>query len=145
MYHARCRYGKLGDHVWIAESLIPIDGIVHYEADRAPVQGGIHRWEWKVKQLYAMYMPHWACRSTAEITDIRAQRVHEISHDDAKAEGIIFESADPPFYYVDGDTSRASYADDPIRSYAGLWNSINGKKSWAANPWVFALTLRRLT
>ncbi len=141
----KCPYGRPGDHVWIKEALFPIDGIVSYELDSAPVQDGIHEWGWKVKTLPAMYMPHFACRSTAEIIDIRAERVQDISHEDAKAEGIIFESADPPFYYVDGDDSRASYADDPIRSYAGLFNKINGPKAWSENPWVWALTLRRLT
>ncbi len=30
------------------------------------------------------------------------------------------------------------------QGYANLWNDINGKGSWDLNPWVWALTFKRV-
>lgn len=142
--------------MWIGESLIPIDGIVHYEADRSPVQGGIHRWEWKPKSMAAMYMPHWACRSTAEIVGVKIEPVQAITPQDAIEEGI------PPVWSIVGTNCNGGrHSEDydnlyfgvhadvghecPTDAYREIWEHINGKKSWDKDPWVFALTLRRLT
>lgn len=138
---APCRYGKAGDHVWIRECLIPIDGVVCYEADRKPVNGGGHEWGWKVQRLAAMYMPHWACRSTAVIQEIRTQRAQQISVKDAVAEGMDLGGDGAWYSGVQGFIGF----DSPIGAYAELWDHINGPKSWDKNPWLFALTLRRLT
>ncbi len=57
------------------------------------------------------------------------------------------ESADPPFYYVPGIWPHSITAvgvedgkDHAQRSYAKLWDYINGTGAWAENPWVVAYT-----
>ena len=91
----------------------------------------------------ALFMPKFAARTWLEITEVRVERVQDISEEDAKAEGC---SNDTDWEW------RPSYGDpdsggNPTykRDYQELWNSINGKKHpWEENPWVFALTFRRI-
>jgi len=69
-----------------------------------------------------------------EITDVREERVQEISEDDAILEGA------PPY---DVNNRRASY----IPWFSDLWDSINGKKpgrAWADNPWVWVIEFRKV-
>lgn len=92
----------------------------------------------------SIYMPRWASRITLEITAVRVQRLQEISEDDARAEGCVCD--DEPF-----DHTRQSCADVGClgkthrSSFCTLWDSINAKRApWSSNPWVWALTFRRI-
>lgn len=84
---------------------------------------------------HARFMPRWASRITLEITDVRVERLQDISEEDAKAEGtepfrLPVHPARESLRHVDG--------------YSQLWDSINGEGSWDLNPWVWALTFRRV-
>jgi hypothetical protein len=89
-------------------------------------------------------MPKWASRLTLLVTDVRIERLQDISEADAIAEGIEH-SKDQP-----GDVSPGwrNYCDPrwryslptPGGSYATLWDSINGPGAWDANPWVVAIS-----
>lgn len=75
------------------------------------------------------------------ITEIRVERLQEISYEDAVAEGCGM--PDMRFEPIgEGETweQTARRLRWPQRSYQQLWGSINGADSWAANPWVWALT-----
>lgn len=86
-----------------------------------------------------IHMPRWASRITLEITDVRVERLQEISQADAIAEGA------PPSHPTIDNVSRQYGHEDFSRSwYAQLWDQINGAGSWDANPWVWALSFRRL-
>jgi hypothetical protein len=75
-------------------------------------------------------MPRWASRITLEITNIRVERLNEITRGGAMAEGCPFPNmADGP---------------DPREWFSDLWESINGKGSWDANPWVWVIEFRKL-
>jgi hypothetical protein len=71
-------------------------------------------------------MPRWACRTVVELTEVRVERVHEITQEDAKAEGC------------------GSHHTTPRGEFMQLWESINGAGSWAANPWVWVISFRRI-
>lgn len=93
------------------------------------------------------FMPRAASRMTLIVTDVRVQRLHEISIDDAVAEGIEdvtreIACRDPSarFWKRYRDGGWNGYVDDPIGSYASLWTEINGAGSWEANPWVQAIS-----
>lgn len=70
----------------------------------------------------SIHMPRWASRLTLEVTKVRAERLQDINEDDAVAEGIE---------RLQGGATVA---------YRNLWETINGPSSWAADPWVWALT-----
>jgi hypothetical protein len=115
-------------------------------------------------------MPRWASRLTLEITDIRAERLQDISEEDCLAEGIevidshtgIYRDYSEPRAQSTKDDPRQGLCWDQTTSYRTLWESItprviplldeDGKKigtqlnpaRWEANPWVWALTFKRL-
>jgi hypothetical protein len=82
----------------------------------------------------SIFMPRWASRITLEICEVRVQRLQDIHGDDARAEGCP-----NVFRYITEQEDR-----DAISWYRRLWESINGKGSWDANPWVWCLTFKRI-
>lgn len=80
----------------------------------------------------SIFMPRWASRITLEITNIRAERLQDISEDDAKAEGV---EASKLVEMKDGSPCYSM-------PYQILWNQINGVGSWDANPWVFVIDFK---
>mgnify|MGYP001044658260 CR=1 FL=1 len=80
------------------------------------------------------FMPRWASRITLIVTDVRVQRVQEISEDDAIAEG-----------WPGPVTELGFPVAKPLNWYERLWDSINAKRpgcSWADNPFVAAISFR---
>jgi hypothetical protein len=82
-------------------------------------------------------MPRWASRINLLVTDVRVQRLQEISEEDAKAEGVM-PSPGGMWSAADGQAGTS-----PQAAFAILWQSINGPGAWDANPWVYALTFER--
>lgn len=96
----------------------------------------------------SIHMPRWASRITLEITDVRVQRLQEISEEDAKAEGSYLDRCSCMPRSEDRSPLRASFQLEWChvhgQEFSYLWKSINGKESWDANPWVWALTFKRV-
>lgn len=116
----------------------------------------------------SIHMPRWASRLTLTVTDVRVQRLQEISEEDAKAEGckaVVGEEwwqgyrdlghnevllhqtvpgASPPDWMIDPrPAGRASWQDRMATdAFHDLWNSLHGPDAWAANPWVACLSFR---
>ena len=110
------------DEVSAAGSVADADGMHHWEPGQSPL-----RWRSPI------HMPRWASRLTLTVTDVRVQRLQDISVLDIGAEGIPLPPADavPP----------SSYYQDVMRDgYRALWNNLHGPEAWDANPWVAALT-----
>lgn len=106
-------------------------------ADRGVRPGADGRYRWKPGESPLPWrspvaMPRWASRLTLRITEVRVQRVQEISEGDAMAEGVPFTAL--PQGQTPDTLHRAQFAD--------LWDSIHGPDSWDANPWVWALTFQ---
>ena len=89
----------------------------------------------------SIHMPRWASRITLKVTDVRVERLHDISEQDAVAEGCFKGKASGRVFaseaamHLGGDewaTARDWYAD--------LWDSINSEDTWDTNPWVAAYT-----
>jgi hypothetical protein len=85
------------------------------------------------------------------VEDVRVERLHDISKEDAIAEGVgrwveTRMKSQPTHYkvYTDEDP-EALYTSDPIDSYRTLWISINGQESWDANPWLWVIKYRILS
>lgn len=101
----------------------------------------------------ARFMPRWASRITLEITGVRVERVQDISEADAIAEGIEgrwHPNASDIWTWRDyARAERFAYGAmwGPRESYRTLWESLHGKDpahAWAANPWVWCLSFKRV-
>lgn len=90
----------------------------------------------------SIFMTRAASRITLEITDVRAERLQDISEDDAIAEGI--ETIEAEGVRWKDYTGRAKFFVNPINSFRSLWESINGPDSWTANDWVWPINFKRI-
>ena len=88
-------------------------------------------------------MPH-----RISITNVRVERLQDISDEDCLAEGIekVKECENlyrVPIYHKSGRITYIS-ADTPREAYAALIDKISGKGTWESNPWVFLYDFERL-
>ena len=91
----------------------------------------------------SIHMPRWASRLTLVVSDVRVQRLNDISKNDAKAEGLTRSPlAGPQATAFDCDWSFGGSLGhgSAVSAFAALWETIHGPGSWTANPWVAALT-----
>lgn len=151
----------VGDRLWVRETFtVTQHGKAVYRAD-ARDQGGA-RWssivpgdpDHEVRWRSPIHMPRWASRLTLVVTDVRVQRLHDISEDDAMAEGVetdVWDMAPVGRRYGTDDGWFVGWSmgihepsvsvewDEVCRkSYASLWNYLNGPGSWEANPFIAA-------
>jgi hypothetical protein len=52
------------------------------------------------KSRPSIHMPHWASRLTLVISDVKLKQLQDINGTDAGAEGVEYETAEWPFWYV---------------------------------------------
>lgn len=135
-----CPLGQPGDRLWVRESVRicgadsvgapAIDPPVWYMAD------GVCHDPAYFHVRPSIHMPRWASRITLEITDVRVQRLQEISEEDAMAEGCL------PACMCSNFNGTGEYTISARSRFADLWNSIYG--TWDENPWVWAVSFKRI-
>jgi hypothetical protein len=139
----KCPYGMPGNRLWVKEAIRHVGGgCSEYIADRTPTVADA--WPWKPKALPGMSCPRGLSRITLEVTDVRVERVQDISEADALGEGISgpHDVGYPAFRIPDDSKPRYSRA---AAAFESLWDSINGKRegcSWKANPWVWVVAFK---
>lgn len=146
-YPIACPHGKLGDRLWVRETCfindyreasVPeqerADCEIHYRADGIPdFEGEEELIRWRP----SIHMPRWASRILLEVTDVRVERLQDITEEQALAEGIKKHS-DGGYHVEDGK----HFSDSPVESFACLWSSVGG--DWDANPWVWCVIFKRI-
>lgn len=91
----------------------------------------------------SIHMPRWASRLTLIVTDVRVERLQEITRDDAIAEGLILCSERDNLWCWSSPAAKADNWLSPTECYRDLWDSLNAKRpgcAWSDNPWVAAIT-----
>lgn len=143
-----CPYGQPGERLWVREAFIHEPADYCWEASvsipcrpshtvyRADVEGDSKGAGWKP----SIHMPRNLSRILLEITEVRVERLRSITEADALAEGIV-RLPDGGFGLPKGEHYHAA---DPRISYLSLWESINGPGSVEAEPWLWAVSFRRL-
>jgi len=150
----KCRHGEIGDHLWVKETWCPVhdsefgeEDWVDYRATPRYANPGVsHPAGWEnapddpeaLKWRSSRFMPRWASRILLEITDVRVERLQDISLNDCKAEGI------PQFSFARGALSDTP--PDPRWKFIELWDEINAKSGypWASNSWVWVIEFKRI-
>jgi len=160
---AKCPYGKPGDRLWVREAWVAdaqLDSVaprelsqgepIRYPADEAVRQTGCVMIS-PGKTRPSIHMPRWVSRILLEITEVRVERLQDISDAQALAEGIVGVDFRPddgwPIctgYMVGPDDGKSPLETTAAKAFAGLWSSINGADSWAANPWVWVVEFKRV-
>lgn len=135
-----CPFGGVGDRIWVRETWARynIDQNSHDIAYRATTPAD---WPEEGRWRPSIHMPRWASRILLEITDVRVERLREISQADAEAEGVGKLKKGFWKNYQPGWTEFQLTARG---SFATLWKSIYGDESWYADPWVWVIEFKRI-
>lgn len=168
-----CPYGAPGDELWVRETFCHqwhdpptskgyYDGYWYAATDPQPVKVDGDGWivvrkngEEASPWRSPIHMPRTASRLTLRVTEVRVERVQEISNTDAMAEGI-------PGTWGEWGANAPAWALSSIEepgvegphlwdnrtsaeNFALRWNSINKKRGfgWDVNPWVWVLSFER--
>lgn len=144
----KCPLGKPGDLLWVREAWGTLKEFDHLPPRDIP-PGSPVRYAHDLstdsdrhvagKNRPGLFMPRWASRITLRITDVRVERVQDISEEDAIAEGIV----------MDGMGHAVSNDDDvnwmsARAKFADLWDDTNGKGAWDRNDWVWVIVFEVL-
>jgi hypothetical protein len=132
MQRVFCPYEQVGDLLWVKETHIPTAFGVIYRADYNSTDAA------ETGAFYGGWKPSIFCsransRILLEITDIRVERLQDISEKDAKAESCL------------GEFKKDTMILSPIAQFKALWDFINGKskdKAWSDNPFVWAVEFK---
>lgn len=135
----RCPYGVPGDTLWVRESwqLMKRRGDSNtYEGWEGKAPAALPKgWEvWHRSAVFDTYiepevswrpnifMPRWACKLLLRVEAVRAERLHAITDDGARAEGMA-----------------------DCEAYRALWDSINRKRApFDSNPWCWVVRFSKL-
>ena len=143
-----CKY-QPRDLLWVRETFINFqdsqeieDRLYKADCDEKTINDLKGHWH------SSMFMPRWASRITLEVIGVRAERLQDISEEDAEAEGIEIMHIEGfgrsyKNYLTNGRFSMGvapAYARGA--SYETLWESINGAGSWDLNPWVWVIEFK---
>lgn len=158
----RSPFGLPGDRLYLRETFMDLQGtgVEHRPDPNGPLQRyayradyppGSHsdeaRKDFGLKWKPSIHMPRAACRILLEITDVRVERLQDISDEQALAEGII-PHVRGGFHWHPHDPSNV---DDwhqfgfksPAFAFQDLWIGTGG--DWEANPWVWVVEFKRVT
>ena len=74
------------------------------------------------------------------ITDIKIERLQDISDEDCLKEGIYEDSGDdefPPSIFYEFEGNKDDGFDTPREAFSALIDKVSGKGTWESNPYVF--------
>lgn len=137
-----CPFGAIGDRLWVQEpSLIHCDWDWYY-ADNTLVKckepftpNDLHLpWDDEHQEykgaIGAEYLPCWASRLLLEITDIRIERVRNVTRSDSVDEGCF---------------TFAGYGRlAPLSAFISYWMAKHGDDAWWDNPWVWVIEFKKV-
>lgn len=170
-----CPYGEIGDILWVRETHYAFGHWIEVEKDGKTglefVDETVHR---SLNYFYedskpenvqkkriigscawykrpSIFMPKHACRIFLEVTNIRAEKLQDISEEDAKAEGVLLHERGVKWLnYRDAKSKVTQFiynCSTAKESFKTLWITINGFRdeptSWFANPYVWVIEFKK--
>ncbi len=163
-----CPYGQPGDRLWVKETWKvgctgdledPGFGFKYragaddYVLNAYPTNEErfdlINKYVVKKGWQSSRFIPREAARIWLEVTNVRVERLQEITEEDAKAEGITSYWAEPhrdvaPFIGAAKELG-VDLCHTRRKAFQQLWDSLNSKRGygWETNPWVWVVEFRR--
>ena len=150
---------EIGDILWVRETFQKFnnkEGFAYYASENSATQNLV---SWKP----SIHMPKEAARIFLEVTNVRVERLQDITEEDVIAEGVkmikkgekyedlengelISKKHEENYYYFypghddfrdDSYMPRSVFPNAHISSFFSLWCLIHNEKSWKSNPWVW--------
>ncbi len=138
----------VGDKLWVRETWAYIDrgfggdagGYVYRASENGQLwETETEGWRWRP----SIHMPKEAARIWLEVTNVRVERLQDITEEDARVEGVSFEEAmefsgwSPSYNDPDGSNAWPNYRE----AFKHLWDSLNKKRGYGFeyNPWVWII------
>lgn len=156
-YVSRMRVSKIppykpGDMLWVRETWLKADDGYHYKADiKVPSISEDLRKEYGYKWRPSIHMPKETARIFLKVTDVRVERLQEITEEQCIREG---------FYgvrchcngteYACTDCYNSGWQEPPFVDFMYMWDSTIKKQDldtygWDANPWVWVIEFERVS
>lgn len=144
-WYTPCNKNDCSEYEGCQEGCSALDDF-YYKADKNPLG-----WRREPKWRPSIHMPCSAARLFLKVTNVRVERLQDITEDDAKAEGIVSYWAEPHRDDAPFIGSAKGIGDDLCltrrEAFQQLWNSLNAKRGygWDVNPWVWIVEFERIT
>lgn len=93
-----------------------------------------------------MFVKSYACKHHIKITNVKVERLQDISDEDCLKEGIYEDSGDdefPPSIFYEFEGNKDDGFDTPRKAFTALIDKVSGKGTWESNPfvWVYEFKL----
>lgn len=144
----RCPFGRPQDMLWVKETFsfqTYFNGLMErsFPVYKTEFDGPVE-WNWSP----SIHMPRSAARIFLKVKNVIAEKLQDITNEDAIKEGIEFMHNPGNALY----TGYKDYQGDgipfssvrPDLSFKSLWESINGEGSWEKNPFVWVIEFERI-
>lgn len=137
-----------GDILYVRETFFEHKSHFYYKADGKhellAMLGITFKWR------PSIHMPREAARIFLRVTDVRVERLQEITEDQAIAEGFEAIKCDHPFGWPCIDCMNTGYYEPATLGFVETWDSTIKPKDhalygWDANPWVWVIEFERIT
>ncbi len=131
-YPELCPYGVPGDRLWVRETMWRNSGYIENDKPKLKNDG----------KIPSIHMPRWKSRLTLEITNVRVERVQDISYQDVFCEGI--DKRNIRSFELFGDSEHRLLV--ARRHFQVLWDKMHKKRGfgWSENPWVWVVEFKKV-
>lgn len=147
----KCPY-QPGDRLWVRETWAYIDrgfggdagGYVYRASENGQLwETETEGWRWRP----SIHMPKEAARIWLEVTNVRVERLQEISQKDIEFEGIWHYSQEYREEICIWRDCAEAIRDIRTKYFKKLWDGINLKRGygWDTNPWVWVVSFKKVT
>lgn len=139
---------QLGDILYVRETwcALPVNEAGHMRGHSVyyyKVDGDLRPEGWRGNWHPSIHMPKEAARIWLKVTDVRVERLQEITEDGAKAEGAIDNRG-----FIHSTENEYASIHTAREHFTEIWNSTIKKSDidrygWDANPYVFVIEFER--
>lgn len=136
---------KTGEILWVKETFQKLESVKHKEIDflyKADVECNNYFNSDLVVWSSSIHMPQEAARIFLKVTNVRVERLQDISIEDIIGEGIFVDEDQLP--------KRTKWTPELVleralkKQWIKLWQSKNAKHPWESNPWVWVYDFERV-